>query len=765
MRRMDSPLLTRGEKLRGRRLLTVYEWVNAISYLLLSGNLITLYALRLGASNLFIGIISAFPYLSYFFMFAGRVLVGKMGVRNLMATGWLARALFMLPLFLWPFLWGEGTPATGLLLMLLGLLFFHISRGVGVVGFNPLVGAISEGKDRGAVLSRLPIFNSLGQMTGGVLIILVLGATAPLSRYTFFIGLGVALGALASTLIRRMPQPAPREEEGKGDLLAAMRRAFRRRSFRQFILLFFVMCVAIGMSDPFRAVYAKLVYLRSDSEVILFAIVGNIGAIFMGLLSRLLMDRLGAKPLYVFFLAFLATSVIPLVITPSLSGLTLALFLSGMFFFFQIGLVGAQTGAQNYFFGIIRTADFLDLGILYNLCQGFGGAVGALLGGSLLDLLKLLGVGDEGHAFRIYFSVVLCALALILVLASRLKRVGRYGMREALGVIFSPRELRAAALLNKLERSRTADEEVEVIRALAESPSEIAVDNLIEKLHSPRFYVRSEALRALEFLPLSARVVRALLSEVRRREYTTAYIAARIIGRRKITQGARLLRNALGSGDYLLQANAMLALGSFRDRGSIPLIERALRQSHNPLVLTHGVTALEELGSIDSIPLLLEILADKNPPAQLRDEILLSIGGLLGMGGWLYGTYAAFLEDPAEGYQDLSDHLAAYYSQGAPLPMEEAGSLLGRLRNNEPGVGEASERALLLLATRTYLPAFGASGGEGNTASGGGGTARQISRALNLENFAEAVRDPGLMKLERFRFFIAALLVFSMSRE
>ena len=765
MQLMGSSLLSRNQKLRGRRLLTLFQWVNAISYLLLSGNLITLYALRLGASSLFIGVISSFPYLSYLLMFAGRALVGRLGVRSLMAAGWFARALFMIPLFVWPFFGRSGDDSTGLLLILIGLLFFHIARGVGVVGFNPLVGAISEGKDRGAVLSRLPIFDSLGQVTSGLLVVIVLGVHAHLSRYTLLIAIGVGLGIVASTLIYRMPDPGDQGESGTRELFAGMRRAFRRRPFRDFIVLFFALCVAIGMSDPFRAVYAKLVYLRTDSAVILYAVIGNIGAILLGQLSRLLMDRLGAKPLYVFFTAFLAVAVIPLVITPVLSGLSLTLFLSGMFFFFQIGLVGAQNGAQNYFFGIIRTAEFLDLGILYNLCLGLGGAVGSLFGGALIDVLNLIGVGGEGPAFRIYFSLVFAALVVILFLVMRLRKVGRYTVRDALGVIFSPRDIRAAALLNKLERSRSADEEVEVIRALAESPSEMAVDNLVEKLRSPRFYVRSQALRALEFLPLNARVTRALLAEVRRHQYTTAYIAARIIGKRRITQGVRLLRSSLESDDYLLQANAMLALGDFHDRSSIPMIEKAMRRSHNPLVLIHGVTALEQLGSSDSLPLLLEILASRSPSTYLRDEIILSIGGIVGIGSWLYGHYLAFLEEQSDGYESLADHLDAYYLPGAAVSKADVASLLGEIRNNAPSLGEASERVLLVLATKMYSPAFGAAGSEGSTAVGSGGMVRQVGRAVNLETFAEAVREPELMRLDRFRFFIAALVVYSVCGE
>ena len=74
---MGAGGLTTSERTRGRTLLTMFQSANSISYLLLSGNIITLYALHLGASSLFIGIMSSFQYASYLFMVAGRELVPR----------------------------------------------------------------------------------------------------------------------------------------------------------------------------------------------------------------------------------------------------------------------------------------------------------------------------------------------------------------------------------------------------------------------------------------------------------------------------------------------------------------------------------------------------------------------------------------------------------------------------------------------------------------------------------------------------------------
>jgi hypothetical protein len=51
-----------------------------------------------------------------------------------------------------------------------------------------------------------------------------------------------------------------------------------------------------------------------------YSLVASVGALAMGLLTRLLVDRLGAKPLYVVFTAFTALSLAPLADRPGADG-------------------------------------------------------------------------------------------------------------------------------------------------------------------------------------------------------------------------------------------------------------------------------------------------------------------------------------------------------------------------------------------------------------------------------------------------------------
>ena len=73
-------------------------------------------------------------------------------------------------------------------------------------------------------------------------------------------------------------------------------------------------------------------------------------------------------------------------------------------------------------------------------------------------------------------------------------------------------------------------------------------------LGSPRFDVRMEAILTLEKMPdLGAEAETALEEEVERQPFTTAYVAARVLGKKKCVSAAPLLRTSVLAEDYMLQ--------------------------------------------------------------------------------------------------------------------------------------------------------------------------------------------------------------------
>ena len=724
------PELSPGELGRVRARFSLFAVLNVVSFTLLSGNIITLYVLRLGGGSFLVGLLSSFMYIAYLTMLLGRQMAPHWGMTRLMGWFWVLRYLCMLPMLLAPLAASAGLPAVAFGLVLASVLASNAARGVAMTGYNPILGEIASERDRGAFLAQNQAIQHAVTVALGVAMALVLGWRSTLAMYNAFIVAGVAAGLWGARLVFTFPEPSRPSGPGES-LLRGLAESFRQRTFRRFILLYFFSTLAIYMAVPFLVVFVKQVYSLPDSQVVYLTVVGSVGALLMALASGFLIDRVGAKPLYFVFTSILTITLLAIVLSPALaSGVGVWLFAAALFLFNNMGQFGMLNASQTYFLAAIRREERLNLGVVYYMTLGVAGGIGSLAGGALLDALGARFA--PATAFRLYFGLCVGIFLVLLGFITRLENLGAYPLGDALGMIISPRDLRAIGLLHRLGRTRTLAEEKDTLRALAGSPSSLSVEEVLSRLRSPRFSVRAEALQALATLPVEEAVVQALVSEVKNHAFTTAAQAAEILGMRRVAQGVPALRRALQSRDYILASAAITALARLDDRESLPAIREALRQSANPHLSIHAASALEVLRDPGSVPVLLERLRRKNPPF-LRDELLLALAGVLGMGDWFYSTYSEFLEKGSIGLSLLRE--LAEEPESSRIPRSLLEELLGRFPLSDKAYFASLAAELL-----THLPVV-------------------VSGVDLAPTLAEAIADPRLARLERFSFLIAAAVV------
>jgi hypothetical protein len=208
--------------------------------------------------------------------------------------------------------------------------------------------------------------------------------------------------------------------------------------------------------------------------------------------------------------------------------------------------------------------------------------------------------------------------------------LGALPMTDALGVLFSIRDLRAFSLLDRLEKSKNAGEEKALLNELQETPSRFASRGLLSKLKSPQFSVRVEALNAISALKtLDDDTESALMRDIVTNPYTTAYLSAKILGVRRISEMLPLFRELLESDDYMLAGEAMLALSRYPDWPSRSVIEDITARTKNPRLKITGIASLGNFASVQSLPALFDIfLEDSNLP-HIRDEAALAMASIL----------------------------------------------------------------------------------------------------------------------------------------
>ncbi|HAE22130.1 MAG TPA: MFS transporter [Spirochaetaceae bacterium] len=650
---------------RHRPAFYTFTLLNTFSFIFLSGSILTLIALSMGASGTYIGILGALTYLAFFFMPLGRWAIRRQRIIAVFGWSWMFRYWGMIPSVAAPFLALAGAPRWGLALLLLSAFLFNFFRGTGLIGNNPVVAFMAGQRSRGAFLSTLTILNSLTAIGSSAVIALVLAKEPGPLAYTLLLVVGILSGIVGTIILLRLPEPEEYRPPDGTSMLKTVREAFKDKDFRRFMWVFTPLSFAAGTVRTFIITHAHALYSQSDGLVMLYAVSFNLGIVVMGFVSRRIMDRLGAKPLFALFGVVAALAMLPLALSPTISEQSLVLlFLLAVNFIAGFGVAGQENAGQAYFFSLVKTEHVMDLAVVYYVILGLGGTLGSFLGGVFLDLAAALGASRQ-LSYQGLYGLMLAIIALATMGISRLSSMGSITVRQSLGVLFSLRDLKAIGLLDRLGKSRSPGEELEVIREIGSRGSPLAESELLPYLSSPRFDVRIEALLAIENLDkLSQKALKTIHQELVTRPWSSAYLAARLLGKWQYKAAIPELRKALEAEDYMLQSAAVLALARLGDQESRGAIERIADSTQNPRLLVSSVAALETLGSLDSVPVLVAILRRPNPPSFAFDEIVLALAGMLGGLNGFYRLYSEWLRDEREGVSFLMDRLSGSTAAG-----------------------------------------------------------------------------------------------------
>jgi HEAT repeat protein len=648
---------------KARELYNLFNVFNSLSWNFLVGSVITLFIMRLGASSTYIGLVNALLYVSFFFLPLGKILARRFSIVGVFSLAWIGRALGMAAAVAAPFAALAGHRDLALLLTMLGVGLFHVIRGVGMISNNPILSSLSEGPDRGSYMTQIQIINSATGMFSSFALALLLGRDPPLALYAVIIIAGIGTGVASGVMVRGIPEP-PIEDQGRGGRFSdVFREALARPGIKLFVVILFFVALASGVSRAFLVVYSREIFNQSDGMVSLYTVFGGLGNLMIGMVIKFLVDRIGAKPIFIICIITGLASMIPVVLFPAAAvdnDTTAVLFLASLFFVMNFGFLGSEGIAQTYFLALVPLRLMMDMGIIYFFIFGLAGAGGSFTAGLLLDIVEALGL-SKFAAFKILYTLLIAMTGLVLFLQRRLTPLGALPFRGALEVIFSFRDLKAITLLDRLSRTSDSREEEVLLGQLHESPSQLAIKGLLIRARSPRLAIRMESIRAMESLKtLGEDAEKALMEDLANNPYTTAYISARILGNHGVFAAIPILRELTESKDYMLAGESMLALARLKDDAFLPNIEEIITKTQNPRLKIMGVEAFGIYGSASAIGILLDILKSADPPPYLRDEAVLALASILDIQNIFYPVLVRFLED-----QSLSATLAMDEAEAA----------------------------------------------------------------------------------------------------
>jgi hypothetical protein len=177
-----------------------------------------------------------------------------------------------------------------------------------------------------------------------------------------------------------------------------------------------------------------------------------------------------------------------------------------------------------------------------------------------------------------------------------------------------------------------ARQEADVVTAtqrLGMTRSPLTVEELIDSLNDPRFYVRFEAMVSITRHSTNDRLIEALIEVMEGPDPALSVIAAWALGRMGNLKAIPALQNAFYHSKYRsVRAHAARALGTLGDIESIASLMKEARSNPDLGLRVACASSLGKLQVSEATPDLLQILYMDNYP-QSRREMGLSLARLL----------------------------------------------------------------------------------------------------------------------------------------
>lgn len=401
---------------------------NALSFQIVLGSPMVLYAKTLGASATVLGIIVSLLPLLVIFQIPAAQYIPRVGFRRFVYAGWGTRVLFIFAIALVPLTGSFLTPGTQLALILLFLFAFNLSRGISSCAWMPWITSLVPENIRGRYLARDAACVNIASVFTCLLAALLLGGFSgrPPQPWQFaaLFAFSAIMGAASLNFLKQMPDVPVPPEPPRADTRVPWLAMIRYDPFQRLLVAMVFWAVAYGGMQAFPVAFMKAAVNLPEGHILLVMAVSFVGGLcslwFLG--PRL--DTLGSKPVmsfccFIYLLVLLGWIVISgRVLAPNLVLLGLLQYLMGLFAALinmaatRLAMATVPTMGRNHFFAIYAVAT--------NVTQG----VAPIAWGLMIDAIgdyEGVGLGISWNRYSLFFAAVAGVMLLGLAATRRLR--------------------------------------------------------------------------------------------------------------------------------------------------------------------------------------------------------------------------------------------------------------------------------------------------------------------------------------------------------
>lgn len=398
-----------------------FSFFNAVSFQIVLGAPVILYAKSLGATSLVLGVIvSLTPLLTIMQLVAARFL-HRTGYRQFVLAGWGARTLFTLCIAILPVVPGLSGPWR--LAMLVAALFaFNFLRGFSSGAWLPWLTSLVPEQMRGRFLSRDQAFMHLGCLIALLVSAWVMaGATVDPAGYAAVFGIGLAAALVSLWFIRRIPDAGSPEERRRSGVRVPWGAMLRYPPFAHLLWFTTAYMTVIGSLGVFTVEFLAVRGRLTEGMILMLGGFAFLGALAGLALAGPRLDATGSKPWLRRALVLFAV-VIAGWFALAAGFLGARPWLVGTLNFFG-GLAGAVFGVANtrIIMGSVPTMGRNHFFAVFTVVSGLGLGGAPVIWGAMLDALGPL-ESAAGPVFLNRYSVYFAALLLLALANLRLAR-------------------------------------------------------------------------------------------------------------------------------------------------------------------------------------------------------------------------------------------------------------------------------------------------------------------------------------------------------
>ena len=618
----------------GRGQLLLFSFMNGIALTFITGNVLSLYLLRIGFPASIIAVIISLGYAGALFTLSGKWIISRIGVSSTIRISWISCGIAAILLSIIPFAYSKHfmlsiTPLTynyfvpDLEIFLIGTVYFVfcVFKSIGTGALPPLMSEFTDKDNQGKFTSKFFLFFNIATITAILILILAYSDHGTVLIFQILIFSGGIIKIISSFIFTKMPEssvPMHSAKSLKTDKLLSL--IWNNNKYKSFMIFHSLARAMMIIIVPISILALKTTYEVSYETALLFALIqlagGFITIYFYGIIS----DISGPKPLIIINIIGLFLICILWLYAPDtfLWGYCLVIFFIG-----GSCLFGLDSSLRHYYLTIIPRKDSVGVSLWFKTIGGAtAGIAGIALGGGLIKLYTMLAINN--HIFKYYYLSMIILLLPVLYYAYYLNSssIDGWSVKDVLKLLIAPLKVYSYFSIYSHEKYSSQEDELDNVKQLMGMSDDVSEDSLIYYLESPDYAVRTTALYSMHNLQLKEKTKIALFNCIKKYSSVHVFAGTLILAKNNFTPALPYFRKGLLKKNEPRVWACVIALAIMKDEECYKKIIQIFNEAENENLIYCCSIAIGTIRDKNNLNCLLDKLSNSS---SIKKDVIHSI--------------------------------------------------------------------------------------------------------------------------------------------